>query len=71
MCAKELDKTACLKPWKNASTSKNLNGYEINLITGDEINDYVDIPDMNINLINRKLYYQNGMRIKKNKNESI
>ena len=37
------------------------------MITGDEINDYVDIPDMNENLINGKLYYQNGMRIKKTK----
>ena len=64
MYAKEIHKNASLRPWKKASTLKNLNGYEIKLSTGDEINEYLDIPKICKNLIHGKLNYQNGLRVK-------
>ena len=37
MCAKMINKSASLRPWKSKSKVKNLNGYEIKMICGDDI----------------------------------
>ena len=63
-CAKEVDKEVSLRPWKKDSELRNLNGNELKLFRSDDIQEYIEIPDLGENLIDRKIYYQNGVRIK-------
>ena len=53
-----------IKPWKNDSNHRTLNGNKIMLQNNEDIEQYIDIPEMIKNLINTKQYYQNGLRLK-------
>ena len=62
--AKAIDKNASLMPWADSSEQKEIQGNELRLHTGEKINEYLDIPDLKENLVEGKMYYQNGVRIK-------
>ena len=62
-CAKHIDNNASLKPWDINSKQKTLNGNEIKIFGRDEIQEYIDIPDLGENLIHGKIYYRCGMCI--------
>ena len=63
-CSKIIDKESSLMPWSDVSTLGALNGNELRLHMGEKINEYIHIPELKDNLIEGKVYYQNGIRIK-------
>ncbi len=65
-CAKIIDPQAALMPWKQKSTTRNLNGNEIKLQSDEDIIKYINIPENPDNIIPGKTYFHNGVRIKTN-----
>ena len=63
-CAHTIDKKAAIMPWSDLSTHTPLNGNELRMHVGEKINEYIHIPDLKENLIEGKIYYQNGIKLK-------
>ena len=63
-CAKVIDKEAILKPWKTELNLPNLNGNELKIFARENISEYIDTPEMQLNVINGRTYYRNGLRIR-------
>ena len=63
-CTKRVDMKAQLMGWKEDDELKPLAGREIKLIGETAIIDYINIPKRTKSLMNQKMYYQFGLRIK-------
>ena len=68
VCAKQVDRNAKLCPWEANSNERILNGNEAKILANETMIKYIDMPEKPSTLEDKKIYYQNGIRIQTNIN---